>query len=192
MQNFLAGQGLNANVLADDVKKVSGTASDALTQAKPTVDSTIFSLSKSSPALLAEYALGAVALYYLVSQACVSRLHSTQGGLPLRGSAEMPLCRAHGRVGLNAPSRRRQESLLRLTVPAFCRVLASSRLCLVASEGMQATSAQPELWMPSAMTATRSSLTSGMLRASLHFACHSSFLADEAAAVDSQPGSCCR
>ena len=67
MQNFLAGQGLNANVLADDVKKVSGTASNALTQAKPTVDSTLFTLSKSSPALLAEYALGALALYYLVS-----------------------------------------------------------------------------------------------------------------------------
>lgn len=67
MQNFLAGQGLNANVLADDVKKVSGTASDALTQAKPTVDNTLFTLSKSSPALLAEYALGALALYYLVS-----------------------------------------------------------------------------------------------------------------------------
>ena len=73
MQNFLAGQGLNAGNLADDVKKVSGSASDALTQAKPTVDSTIFTLSKSSPALLAEYALGAVALYHLVSQACVSR-----------------------------------------------------------------------------------------------------------------------
>ena len=66
MQNFLAGQGLNADVLANDVKKVSGTASDALTQAKPTVDSTVVTLSKSSPALLAEYALGAVALYYFV------------------------------------------------------------------------------------------------------------------------------
>ena len=75
MQNFLAGQGLNAgNVLADDVKKVSGTASDALTQAKPTVDSTIFSLSKSSPALLAEYALGAVALYYLVTPGLMSHV----------------------------------------------------------------------------------------------------------------------
>ena len=70
MQNFLAGQGLNANVLADDVKRASGTASDALTQAKPTVDNTLFTLSKSSPALLAEYALGALALYYLVSQLC--------------------------------------------------------------------------------------------------------------------------
>ena len=66
MQNFLAGQGLNADVLANDVRKASGTASDALTQAKPTVDSTVVTLSKSSPALLAEYALGAVALYYFV------------------------------------------------------------------------------------------------------------------------------
>ena len=67
VQNFLAGQGLNASVIADDVKKVSGSATDALTQAKPTVDSTLVTLSKSSPALLAEYALGAVALYYFVS-----------------------------------------------------------------------------------------------------------------------------
>ncbi len=67
MESFLRGQGLNAGGLANDVKKVSGTASDAYTQAKPTVDSTIFTLSNSSPALLAEYALGALALYYLVS-----------------------------------------------------------------------------------------------------------------------------
>ena len=67
VQNFLAGQGLNADVLANDVRKASGTASDALTQAKPTVDSTVVTLSRSSPALLAEYALGAVALYYFVS-----------------------------------------------------------------------------------------------------------------------------
>ena len=67
VQNFLAGQGLNASGIADDVKKVSGSATDALTQAKPTVDSTLVTLSKSSPALLAEYALGALALYYFVS-----------------------------------------------------------------------------------------------------------------------------
>ncbi len=79
MQNFLGRQGLNAGSLADDVKKASGTASDALTQAKPTVDNTLFTLSKSSPALLAEYALGAVALYYLVSPQPVQLcLHSTQ------------------------------------------------------------------------------------------------------------------
>ena len=66
MQNFLAGQGLSASNLASDVKRASGTASDALEQARPTVDSTLVTLSKSSPALLAEYALGAVALYYLV------------------------------------------------------------------------------------------------------------------------------
>ena len=73
VQNFLAGQGLNADVLANDVRKASGTASDALTQAKPTVDSTVVTLSRSSPALLAEYALGAVALYYFVrpSSACL-------------------------------------------------------------------------------------------------------------------------
>ncbi len=67
VQNFLAGQGLNASVIADDVKKVSGSATDALTRAKPTVDSTLVTLSKSNPALLAESALGAVALYFFVS-----------------------------------------------------------------------------------------------------------------------------
>ena len=72
MQNFLAGQGLNADVLANDVRKASGTASNALTQAKPTVDSTVVTLSRSSPALLAEYALGAVALYYFVRPFCLS------------------------------------------------------------------------------------------------------------------------
>ena len=73
VQNFLAGQGLNADVLANDVRKASGTASDALTQAKPTVDSTVVTLSRSSPALLAEYALGAVALYYFVRPSCLPR-----------------------------------------------------------------------------------------------------------------------
>ena len=75
MQNFLGRQGLNAGNLADDVKKASGTASDALTQAKPTVDNTLFTLSKSSPALLAEYALGAVALYYLVRKIDLHNVH---------------------------------------------------------------------------------------------------------------------
>ena len=67
------GQGLNADVLANDVRKASGTASDALTQAKPTVDSTVVTLSRSSPTLLAEYALGAVALYYFVRPFCLPR-----------------------------------------------------------------------------------------------------------------------
>lgn len=87
VQNFLSGQGLNAGNLADDVKKVSGTASDALTQAKPTVDNTLFTLSKSSPALLAEYALGAVALYYLVRYLDVSFKSNCLDGVP-----EEPVC----------------------------------------------------------------------------------------------------
>ena len=49
MQNFLAGQGLNADVLANDVRKASGTASDALTQAKPTVDSTVVTPVQEQP-----------------------------------------------------------------------------------------------------------------------------------------------
>lgn len=78
VQSFLAGQGFNPTVLAEDVKKASGTATDALTQAKPAVDNTLLTLSRSSPALLAEYLLGAVALYYLVSLPAQDVLNNSQ------------------------------------------------------------------------------------------------------------------
>lgn len=66
VENFLAQQGLNANVIVDGAKKATGTASEALTNAKPVVDSTVNTLSATSPVILAEYALGLAALYYLV------------------------------------------------------------------------------------------------------------------------------
>ena len=66
MESFLAAQGLNARVLVDGVQKAGGSASDALEQARPTLDSTVSSLSSSSPTLIAQYAAGALALYYLV------------------------------------------------------------------------------------------------------------------------------
>ena len=98
MQNFLAGQGLNATVIADDVKKVSGSATDALTQAKPTVDSTLVTLSKSSPALLAEYALGAIALYYFVSLFLTAL--PPKGGVLLTAEMMLPLASSAASVWL--------------------------------------------------------------------------------------------
>jgi hypothetical protein len=66
VENFLAQQGLNANVIVDGAKKATDTASEALTSAKPVVDSTVSTLSSTSPVVLGEYALGLLALYYLV------------------------------------------------------------------------------------------------------------------------------
>ncbi len=70
VENFLAQQGLNANVILDGAKKATGSASDALTSAKPALDSTVSTLSATSPVILAEYALGLAGLYYLVRAAC--------------------------------------------------------------------------------------------------------------------------
>jgi len=71
VENFLNVNGLNAGALVDGARRATGTASEALTSAKPAVDSAASTLSTSSPGLIAEYILGALAIYYLVSSLCV-------------------------------------------------------------------------------------------------------------------------
>ena len=66
MESFLAAQGLNTRVLVDGVQRAGGSASEALEQARPTLDSTVTTLSAFSPTQIAQYAGGALAVYYLV------------------------------------------------------------------------------------------------------------------------------
>ena len=70
VERFLEAQGLNARALLDGARQASATAGDALETARPTVDSTVSTVSSTllstDPVVLAEYAAGLVALYYLV------------------------------------------------------------------------------------------------------------------------------
>ena len=70
VERFLEAQGLNARALLDGARQATATAGDALETARPTVDSTVSSVSSTllstDPVVLAEYAAGLVALYYLV------------------------------------------------------------------------------------------------------------------------------
>ncbi len=70
-QRFLTAQGINPPVLADKAGKAGSAAEGVFNQAKPSLTSSLTSLASRDPTTLAEYALGAVAVYYLVS---VSRL----------------------------------------------------------------------------------------------------------------------
>lgn len=70
VERFLEAQGLNARALLDGARQATATAGDALETARPTVDSTVSNVSSTllstDPVVLAEYAAGLVALYYLV------------------------------------------------------------------------------------------------------------------------------
>jgi hypothetical protein len=66
VESFLAAQGLNARVIVEGAQKASGTANEALEQARPTLDSTVSRLSAADPTLIAKYVAGALAVYYLV------------------------------------------------------------------------------------------------------------------------------
>ena len=69
VERFLEAQGLNARALLDGARQAGATAGDALETARPTVDSTVSTVSSTllstDPVVLAEYAAGLVALYYL-------------------------------------------------------------------------------------------------------------------------------
>ncbi|KAK9820460.1 hypothetical protein WJX72_010595 [[Myrmecia] bisecta] len=65
VERFLSAQGLNAGALLDTAKTASSRAGEVITTAKPSVDSTVSTLSATDPGLLAEYAVGLAALYYL-------------------------------------------------------------------------------------------------------------------------------
>jgi len=66
-QRFLTAQGINPPVLADKAGKAGSAAEGVFNQAKPSLTSSLTSLTSRDPTTLAEYALGAVAFYYLVS-----------------------------------------------------------------------------------------------------------------------------
>ena len=66
VESFLAKQGLNASLIVDGAKKATDSASEALTTARPTLDSTVSTLSSTNPVVIGEYVLGLLALYYLV------------------------------------------------------------------------------------------------------------------------------
>ena len=66
-QRFLTAQGINPPVLADKAGKAGSAAEGVFNQAKPSLTSSLTSLTSRDPTTLAEYALGAIAFYYLVS-----------------------------------------------------------------------------------------------------------------------------
>lgn len=64
-QRFLTSQGINSPELADKAGKAGSAAEGVFNQAKPSLTSSLTSLSSRDPTTLAECALGAVAFYYL-------------------------------------------------------------------------------------------------------------------------------
>lgn len=70
-QRFLTAQGINPPVLADKAGKAGSAAEGVFNQAKPSLTSSLTSLTSRDPTTLAEYALGAVAFYYIVSVSCL-------------------------------------------------------------------------------------------------------------------------
>ncbi|DBA85578.1 hypothetical protein WJX79_010531 [Trebouxia sp. C0005] len=64
-QRFLTAQGINPPVLADKAGKAGSAAEGVFNQAKPSLTSSLTSLTSRDPTTLAEYALGAVAFYYI-------------------------------------------------------------------------------------------------------------------------------
>lgn len=67
VEQFLTKQGVNSQALVDSTRGVTSKAEEAINYASPTVRTTATSLSAASPQLLAQYAIGLVAFYYLVS-----------------------------------------------------------------------------------------------------------------------------
>lgn len=66
-QRFLSAQGFAPpSTVVDKASKASTVAEGAFNQAKPSITSSLTNLSSKDPGTLAEYALAAVALYYLV------------------------------------------------------------------------------------------------------------------------------
>ena len=66
VEQFLTRQGLNSQSILEGTKGVTSKAEEAINYASPTVKSTAGTLSATNPQLLAKYALGLAALYYLV------------------------------------------------------------------------------------------------------------------------------
>ena len=70
VERFLEAQGLNARGLLSGARQATASAGDALETARPAVDTTVSTVSSAllstDPVVLAEYAAGLVALYYLV------------------------------------------------------------------------------------------------------------------------------
>ena len=66
-QRFLSAQGFAPpSTVVDKANKATTVAEGAFNQAKPTITTSLTNLSSKDPGTLAEYALGAIALYYLV------------------------------------------------------------------------------------------------------------------------------
>lgn len=79
-QRFLSNQGLAppSNLVAK-AEKASTVAESAFTSAKPSLTSSLTDLTAKDPGVLAEYALGLVAFYYLVRLAILLVLVGVSG-----------------------------------------------------------------------------------------------------------------
>ena len=76
MDSFLYSQGLNSQAIVSNAKDAQYKAEGALNTAQPSVNSALRTITSTSPNVLAQYALGLVAFYYLVSPVGCMLLHA--------------------------------------------------------------------------------------------------------------------
>ena len=69
MERFLSAQGLNAQALTANARQAQDVAGDAYVQSQPFVIRAYNTVSATQPGILAKYAVGLVAVYYLVRPA---------------------------------------------------------------------------------------------------------------------------
>jgi len=123
VERFLEGQGLNARALVDGAARARGAAGDALTTARPTLDSTVSTLRATDPVVLAQWAGIAAGVYYLAR----APLRRTNLMRPVRGRrsrGERPHACMHAAHGCT-PSP--QHALLLRAVPIGARAAAHGR-----------------------------------------------------------------
>ena len=91
-QKFLTSQGVNSPAIAEKAGKATTVAEGAFNQAKPSLTSSLTSLSSRDPSTLAEYALGAVVIYYLVCVPTCSNVTNAQMGRQDIAALLVPQC----------------------------------------------------------------------------------------------------
>ena len=80
MERFLSANGLNAQALLANTQKAQDVAGDVYYQNQPLLARTYNTVSATSPGILAKYAVGLVAVYYLVRPALPCRAERVSAG----------------------------------------------------------------------------------------------------------------
>ena len=66
MERFLSANGLNPQALTANAQKAQDVAGDAYVQSQPFLTRAYNTVNATQPGILAKYAVGLVAVYYLV------------------------------------------------------------------------------------------------------------------------------